>query len=243
MIAGMSTELSSLRATNLCRYFKRGQTEIKALDDITLDIHKGEFVAIVGSSGSGKSTLLAIMAGLDTPSSGSIEIEGRGLHGMTRRELSSHRAHRVGMIFQSFNLISHYTALQNVEAALLFNQTPHKERRRLASETLERLGLSDRLTHRPAYLSGGEQQRVAIARAIVKHPDVLFADEPTGNLDHENADQTAQIIANLNRDGQTIVMVTHNLDLARQYAHRIIRLHYGKIVEDVAIDRSGSISQ
>jgi putative ABC transport system ATP-binding protein len=239
----MTTESSSIQATNLCRYFKRGQTEIKALDGITLDIHKGEFVAIVGSSGSGKSTLLAIMAGLDTPTSGSIEIEGRGLNGMTRRELSSYRAHRVGMIFQSFNLISHYTALQNVSAALLFNDTLHKERQRLAMEALERLGLADRMTHRPAYLSGGEQQRVAIARAIVKRPDVLFADEPTGNLDLDNADQTARLITDLNRDGQTIVMVTHNLDLAREYAHRIVRLHYGKIVDDTMNVHKGSVSE
>jgi putative ABC transport system ATP-binding protein len=228
----MTAESSWLDVTDLCRYFRRGPSEIKALDGVSLAIRQGEFVGVVGSSGSGKSTLLAIMAGLDTPTSGQVRIEGRSIHEMSRKELASYRAHRVGMVFQSFNLIAHYTALQNVETALLFNQTPYKQRRKQASATLEQLGLSDRMTHRPADLSGGEQQRVAIARAIVKRPDILFADEPTGNLDHDNADQIAKLLANLNRAGQSIIMVTHNLELAKQYAHRIIKLSYGRIEND-----------
>jgi len=238
----MTAESSWLDVNHLSRYFRRGPSEIKALDGVSLGIHQREFVGVVGSSGSGKSTLLAIMAGLDTPTSGQVRIEGHSIHEMGRRELASYRAHRVGMVFQSFNLISHYTALQNVETALLFNQTPHKQRRKQAAAALEQLGLSDRMTHRPADLSGGEQQRVAIARAIVKRPDILFADEPTGNLDHDNADQIARLLAELNRAGQTIIMVTHNLELAREYAHRIVRLNYGRIESDSdIINRGGNL--
>jgi putative ABC transport system ATP-binding protein len=147
------------------------------------------------------------------------------------------------MVFQSFNLISHYTALQNVETALLFNGTPRRERRARAVSVLEQLGLSDRITHRPADLSGGEQQRVALARAIVKNPAILLADEPTGNLDHDNAVQTIELLAQLNRQGITVVMVTHNLELARQNATRIIRMYYGHIVgSETALPASGEIS-
>jgi len=235
----MELPASWLSVVDLCRYFRRGQYEVRALDGITIGIQRGEFVGIVGASGSGKSTLLAIMAGLDTPSSGKVRIDGRAIHQMTRQELASYRARRVGMIFQSFNLIPHYTALQNVETALLFNDTPYRERRKLAAEALERLGLAERLTHRPADLSGGEQQRVAVARAIVKRPDILFADEPTGNLDHDNADQVVQLLKDFNGQGQTIVLVTHNLDLARLYAHRIVRLSYGKINDEATARQSG----
>jgi putative ABC transport system ATP-binding protein len=151
---------------------------------------------------------------------------------MSRRELASYRASRVGIIFQSFNLISHYTALQNVETALLFTDTPPKNRRRIAGQALEELGLGDRLTHRPADLSGGEQQRVAVARALVKKPEILFADEPTGNLDYENSRQIGELLTRLNNAGLTILMVTHNLELAGQETGRTIRMHYGRIVED-----------
>jgi putative ABC transport system ATP-binding protein len=225
------TDTPWLKTISLSRYYRRGPQEVKALDGVSLQLNRGEFVSIVGSSGSGKSTLLSIMAGLHTPTSGSVEIEGRSLYEMSRRELSTYRAHRVGMIFQSFNLIAHYTAVQNVETALYFNDTPHKERVRRASEILEQLGLGDRLTHRPADLSGGEQQRVAVARAIVKRPEILFADEPTGNLDFENARQIADLLASLNREGLTVLMVTHNRELAQQYAHVTIRMNYGRIVQ------------
>ena len=220
-----------IQTADLCRYFRRGKSEVRALDGVTLQLPRGEFVGIVGSSGSGKSTLLAIMAGLDTPTSGTVEIEGRTLSSMSRRELAAYRAHKVGMIFQSFNLIAHYTALQNVETALFFNGVPHRDRRRLATAVLEKLGLGDRLTHRPADMSGGEQQRVAVARAVVKKPEILFADEPTGNLDHDNADQIAGLLTELNQSGLTIIMVTHNLEMARAHAHRIIRMNYGRLVD------------
>jgi ABC-type lipoprotein export system ATPase subunit len=221
-----------IRTSNLCRYYRRGQNEVRAVDTVSVSVNRSEFVSVVGSSGSGKSTLLNLLAGLDTPTGGEIEIEGAPLRSRSRRELSAYRAHRVGIVFQSFNLISHYTALQNVEAALLFNNTPHQERRRLATEVLDKLGLADRITHRPADLSGGEQQRVALARAIVKNPEILFADEPTGNLDEDNSCQIVERLADLNRAGLTVVMVTHNLELARTYSHRIIRMHYGKVIDD-----------
>lgn len=221
-----------IRTINLCRYYRRGQSEVRAVDTVSLEVRRNEFVSVVGSSGSGKSTLLNLLAGLDTPSGGVIEIDGISLSTRSRRELSKYRARRVGIVFQSFNLIAHYTAAQNVEAALLFNHTPSKERHRLAVEVLERLGLADRMTHRPADLSGGEQQRVALARAIVKHPEILFADEPTGNLDEDNSRHMVELLADLNRSGLTVVMVTHNLELACTYAQRIIRMHYGRVVDD-----------
>lgn len=220
-----------LRTVDLCRYYHRGPQTVRALDGVTITVGRGDFLSVVGSSGSGKTTLLNLLAGLDTPTSGTVELSGVPLTTMSRRQLSAYRAHKVGMIFQSFNLISHYSAMQNVETALYFNGTSPRERRRLASEILERLGLADRMTHRPADLSGGEQQRVAVARAIVKRPEILFADEPTGNLDFENAQQLATLLSALNGEGLTIVLVTHNLEMAQKYSHRTIRMQYGHVVQ------------
>jgi putative ABC transport system ATP-binding protein len=228
----MSTPL--LRTQELCRFYRRGPQEIKAVDHVNFAVEEGEFVAIVGSSGSGKSTVLNLLAGLDTPTGGSIEFGGTPLSSLSRRQLAAHRAHQVGMVFQSFNLIHHRSAVENVEMALYFNQTPHKVRLARSTSMLERLGLADRMTHRPSDLSGGEQQRVAVARALVKEPKILFADEPTGNLDQENAGQISALLTELNREGLTIVMVTHDLETARNHAHRIIRMHYGRIVDDAA---------
>ncbi len=225
---------SYLRTQNLCRYYKRGTHEVRALHDASIEVHRGELLGLVGSSGSGKTTLLNLLAGLDTPTTGSVEFNGTALTTMSRRQRSAYRAHKVGMVFQSFNLISSYTALQNVEMALYFNDTPTNNRKHLATEILEQLGLGDRLTHKPADLSGGEQQRVALARAIVKKPEVLFADEPTGNLDFENTQQIITLLTDLNRDGLTIVLVTHNLDMANTYSHRVIRMQYGKVIGESA---------
>lgn len=227
-----------LETKNLCRHYRRGPQEVRAVDGVDLVIEKGEFLAIVGASGSGKSTLLNLLAGLDRPTSGMVRLEGVPLNSMTRKELSAYRASRVGIIFQMFNLLPHLTALENVEMALYFTPVLRKERRGKAVQTLESLGLSDRLDHRPNDLSGGEQQRVAIARALVKQPDVLFADEPTGNLDRENAVQIAQLLSDLNETGQTVVVVTHDLELVRQHAGRIIRIQYGKFMNESVGDRS-----
>ena len=223
-----------LRTNDLSRHYHRGPSVVRALDGVSIAIGHGEFLGIVGSSGSGKTTLLNLLAGLDTPTSGTVEIGGVPLSSLSRRQLSAYRAKRVGMIFQSFNLISHCTALQNVEAALYFNGTTPRERRSLSTAVLEQLGLADRLLHRPADLSGGEQQRVAVARAIVKKPEILFADEPTGNLDYENAIQIISLLAGLNRDGLTIVLVTHNLELAKDRTSRVIRMQYGHVVQETA---------
>ena len=220
-----------LNTIDLCRHYQRGPQTVRALDGVTIAVDRGEFLSIVGSSGSGKTTLLNLLAGLDTPSSGAVEINSVPLASLSRHQLSMYRAHKVGMIFQSFNLISHYTALQNVETALYFNDTPPSKRRRLATEMLEQMGLADRTSHRPSDLSGGEQQRVAVARAIVKKPEILFADEPTGNLDFENAQQLATLLSSLNQNGLTIVLVTHNVEMAQQYTHRTIRMHYGHVVQ------------
>ncbi|HEV8538918.1 MAG TPA: ABC transporter ATP-binding protein [Bacteroidota bacterium] len=228
-----------LDALDLCRHYRRGPHVVRALDGVSLAIRRGEYIGVVGSSGSGKTTLLNLLAGLDTPTSGALKFSGRSFTSMSRRELASYRAHNVGMIFQSFNLISHYSALQNVETALLFNNTSPEKRRRLSTAMLEQLGLADRLAHRPADLSGGEQQRVAVARAIVKNPEILFADEPTGNLDYENALQISSLMTGLNRNGLTIVLVTHNLELAQQQSHRTIRMQYGHLVADEAVHRPG----
>ena len=222
-----------IRTVALCKHYHRGPQTIKAVDEVSLGIAKGEFLGICGASGSGKSTMLNLLAGLDSPTSGTIEVDGRPLGSLSRRQLAAYRAHRVGMVFQSFNLIGHRTAQENVELALYFNNTPHRERRLRAAEVLEQLGLGDRLEHRPADLSGGEQQRVAIARALVKRPEVLFADEPTGNLDQENSRQICSLLTDLNRNGLTVVIVTHDIDLAEQYTSRTIRMHYGAIVSDV----------
>lgn len=223
---------SWIKTVDLCRYYTRGSYEVRAVDSVCLSLEKGEFLAIVGASGSGKSTLLNLIAGLDSPTAGRIEFEGIALNSLSRKELASYRAHKVGMIFQSFNLLSHLTALENVERALFFNDTPRRRRKEMALEILARLGMSDRIDHHPADLSGGEQQRVAVARALVKNPEILFADEPTGNLDRDNSIQIADLITDLNRRGLTIVMVTHDLDMAGSYAARMVRMNYGRVIDD-----------
>ena len=224
-----------IQTVGLCRYYRRGPQQVRAVDAVDLAVRRGEFVGIVGASGSGKSTILNLLGGLDTPTAGHIEVDGVSLGSLSRRQLSAYRARRVGMVFQSFNLISHHTALRNVELALYFNDTPAGERRTRAAEILEHLGLADRLDHRPSDLSGGEQQRVAIARALVKRPEILFADEPTGNLDHDNTEQIAALLADLNRRGLTIVLATHDLDLAHTYPHRIVRMQYGRLIGEETI--------
>jgi len=232
---------SWIRARGLCRYYKRGRHAVRAVAGVDLSVVKGEFLAVVGASGSGKSTLINLLAGLDTPTSGHIEIDNQNLSGFSSRALADYRARRVGIVFQSFNLLAHHTALRNVEMALYFNGTPRRERRMRAAAALERLGLEDRKQHRPPDLSGGEQQRVAIARALVKQPDVLFADEPTGNLDRENSAAITNILGELNREGMTVILVTHDMVIARHAARRMIKMHYGRVIPipDTSTDGSG----
>lgn len=219
-----------LYTKDVCRFYERKKSQVRAIDSVCLSVERGDFISLVGSSGSGKSTLLNLLAGLDRPTSGDIFLEGKPFSSMSPRELSFFRANKVGMVFQSFNLVSHLSAQMNVELALYFNGTPRGQRKSLAGEILTRLGLADRLDHRPADLSGGEQQRVAIARALVKNPDILFADEPTGNLDEGNTSEIMALLSELNGKGLTIMMVTHDLALARDFSRKVLRLHYGQIV-------------
>lgn len=221
----------------LCRYYRRGQSEVRAVDGVDLSIERGEFLGVVGASGSGKSTLLNLLAGLDTPTAGYIEVGPQRLDRLSRRELAAYRAQKVGMIFQSFNLLPHHTALKNVELGLFFTGTSRRERRRRAAAILERLGMKERLDHRPIDLSGGEQQRVAVARALVKEPEILFADEPTGNLDQDNSSSIASLLRELNGGGITVVMVTHDVEMARHSAGRIVKMHYGRIDGGGAADQ------
>jgi len=225
-----------LSAVDVSRHYQSGKATIRAVDHVDLSLQAGDFLAVVGASGSGKSTLLNLLAGLDSPTAGRISVDGRALADLDRRARAKYRGGDVGMVFQSFNLIGHLTALQNVELALYFNDTPRDVRRIRAQAMLDRLGLADRAHHRPADLSGGEQQRVALARAIVKEPRVLLADEPTGNLDSENARMIAALFSELNSQGLTVVLVTHDLALASRHARRIVHMSYGHLEPDRATD-------
>ncbi len=220
-----------LYTDNVCRFYQRKTAVVKAVDSVSLSIECGDFISLIGSSGSGKSTMLNLLAGLDRPTSGDIFFEDKSFSNMDRQQLSSYRANKVGMVFQAFNLVPHLTALMNVELALYFNGTPKSKRQFLSEQMLSQLGIADRSDHRPADLSGGEQQRVAIARALVKSPDILFADEPTGNLDEKNTNDIMALLSELNKQGLTIIMVTHDLTLANNVSNKIMQMHYGQIVD------------
>jgi len=215
----------------LSKIYSSGPTRVVALDDVSLSLNEGEFLGVAGPSGSGKSTLMNLLAGLDRPSSGNIKVQGRLISDLDKHELALYRRYQVGMIFQSFNLIGAYTALENVAFPLLFAGVAKKERNERAARILAEVGLYPRKDHRPAELSGGEQQRVAIARALINQPKILLADEPTGNLDSKTARQIVETLSDLNRRrGLTVVMVSHEEDLLREFAHQIIRLHDGAVV-------------
>ncbi len=210
-----------------------GRTTIRAIDGVSLEIEAGEFVALLGASGSGKSSLLNLLAGLDSPTSGSIVVEGRSLAGLSRDDLAKYRRHTVGMVFQSFNLVPAMSVVENVELPLRFAEVERSRRYALVTAALERVGLAGRLRHRPIELSGGEQQRVALARALINSPSILLADEPTGNLDSRTGTEVMELIRSLNESLQmTVVLVTHERDLAEKYADRLIFLADGKVVAD-----------
>jgi len=218
---------------DLARHYTMGQTVVRALDGVTLSVTHGEFLGLLGTSGSGKSTLLNLIAGLDRPTSGSLRVFGGDLAGMSRAELSLHRRRNVGMIFQSFNLIPTMTALENVALALMFAGVPRAERDRHARELLDGVGLGGRQSHRPKELSGGEQQRVAIARALANNPEILLADEPTGNLDSRTGQEILALLHEVNARGRrTVIMVTHDAALASTYAHRTVTLLDGRVVAE-----------
>jgi putative ABC transport system ATP-binding protein len=223
----------AIRTEDVCRHYSMGESLIRAVDGISIEVPAREFVALLGSSGSGKSSLLNLIAGLDRPTSGAVVVDGRDLARMSREELARHRLHTVGMVFQSFNLIPSMTMMENVELPLRFAEVEREQRDSLAREALERVGLSRRLHHRPSELSGGEQQRTALARALINKPKLLLADEPTGNLDSRTGTEIMNLIHEFNMSlGMTIVMVTHERALAEQYAERLIFLADGKLVDD-----------
>ena len=225
----------AIRTEDLCRHYHMGETLIRAVDGVSLEVRPAEFVALLGSSGSGKSSLLNLIAGLDRPTSGSVIVQGRNLAHLSREELASYRLHTVGMVFQSFNLISSMTLAENVELPLRFAEVDRGQREGLAREALARVGLQARMNHRPSELSGGEQQRAALARALINQPRLLLADEPTGNLDSHTGTEIMNFIREFNRQlGMTIVMVTHERTLAERNAGRMIFLADGKMIGDAS---------
>jgi len=210
-----------------------GDALVLAVDDVTLEIPVGEFVALLGSSGSGKSTLLNLFAGLDRPSSGDIFAHGRNLAGMNSQALAEHRSHTIGIVFQAFNLLPRMTLEENVELPLRLAGVERADRAARVREAVERVRLGARLSHRPSELSGGEQQRAALARALVNRPTILLADEPTGNLDSATGDQIMLLLREINETlRMTMVMVTHEQPRAEKFAHRMIMMRDGKVVSD-----------
>ncbi|MEO5897010.1 MAG: ABC transporter ATP-binding protein [Vicinamibacterales bacterium] len=225
----------ALQTRDLKKHYRMGDVDVRALDGVSLTIAEGEFVALLGTSGSGKSTLLNLIAGLDHASEGSLEIFGQDLAQMSRAQLSAHRQRNVGIIFQSFNLVSSMTAADNVALSMMFAGVPRAPRDSRAVTLLAAVGLGERGQHRPRELSGGEQQRVAIARALSNNPRLLLADEPTGNLDSRTSAEIMTILQDLNaRDGKTVIMVTHDPALASRYAHRTVTLLDGAVVAQSA---------
>ena len=228
----MSGMTALLEAREISKIYQMGTTSVAALDNVSMTVDSGEFVAIQGTSGSGKSTLLNMLGGLDHPSSGEVLFSTRPLAPLSKREMARYRRFSVGMIFQNFNLIPTMSAQENVGLALAFGGLRGAQRRKRSQDLLERVGLLDRLTHRPSELSGGEQQRVAIARALANNPKVLLADEPTGNVDSPRAHELLTLLREMvNRDSLTVLIVTHDRELATSFADRIILMKDGKVVK------------
>ena len=222
-----------IRLENVVKGYRRGEQEVRALNGVSLRLDKGQFLSIMGPSGSGKSTLLNLIGGLDQPTTGEIFLDGEPLHGISDDALTLVRRKKVGFIFQFFNLLPILTAVENVALPLLLDGLSFSRIKDKAVQMLEMVGLQGRIEHRPEHLSGGEMQRVAIARALISNPSVLLADEPTGNLDSQRSQEILEILKQLNKEGQTIVMVTHD-PMAAAFASRIIRLKDGLLSEDIS---------
>ena len=220
-----------IRLSDIRKYYQMGDMEVRALDGVSLDIQRGEYVAIMGPSGSGKSTMMNVIGCLDTPTSGEYELNGKLASGMTDDELASIRNEEIGFVFQTFNLLARTTALQNVELPLIYGGVEPKDRKVKAQKALEDVGLGPRSDHMPNQLSGGQRQRVAIARALVNDPSILLADEPTGALDTKTSVEIMNLFEELYQRGNTIILVTHEEDIAR-HAHRIVKLLDGQVIHD-----------
>lgn len=221
-----------IQIKNLEKVFRTEEVETVALDNVSLHIKQGEFVAVMGPSGCGKSTLLNIVGLLDNPTAGSYLLDGKEVGSLKEKERTSSRKGNIGFVFQSFNLIEEFTVFENVELPLIYLKIPAKRRREMVDAILKRMSIAHRAGHFPQQLSGGQQQRVAIARAVVAQPKIILADEPTGNLDSKNGKQVMELLTELNREGATIMMVTHSQHDAR-YTHRVVNLFDGRVVEHV----------
>jgi len=216
-----------IQAKNLTKHYTVGSTIVRALDGLNIDIDKGSYIALMGPSGSGKSTLMNILGCLDTPSSGAYFLNNKDVSQLDDDSLAGIRNKEIGFIFQTFNLLPRYTALENVALPMIYAGIPKKERLARATEVLEKVGLGDRVTHKPNELSGGQRQRVAVARALVMNPSIIFADEPTGNLDSKTSEGIMQLFDEIHQDGNTLIVVTHEEEVAAR-AQKIIRLRDGK---------------
>ena len=220
-----------IQVEDMCKIYNPGVNEVRALDHVSLTVNTGEFLAIIGQSGSGKSTLMNMLGCLDIPTSGKYILDGKDVSHLTDDELSDIRNQEIGFIFQGFNLIPSFTAMENVELPLLYRGIEKKERHELAEAALEKVGLKERMKHKPSEMSGGQQQRVAIARAIAQAPPVILADEPTGNLDSASSQEIIRILKALHKEGRTVILITHDNEIAAQ-ARRVIRIKDGRIEKD-----------
>ena len=223
--------MSIIKVSHLTKIYQTGEVEVIALDDVSFEIKKGEFVAIMGPSGSGKSTLMHLLGVLDIPSKGEYWLDGKLIANLTDDQLAEVRNKNIGFVFQAYNLLPRTSALKNVMVPMMYGEIAKEKRRQEAKKYLEMVGLSDRLDHTPGQLSGGQQQRVAIARALAMNPSIILADEPTGNIASRQAEEIMKILEDLNKQGHTILMITHEREIA-EYAKRIIHLRDGKIVTD-----------
>ena len=235
---GINVMSALVQIEDLSKIYNPGENEVRALDHVNLEIEDQEFVAIIGHSGSGKSTLMNMLGCLDVPTSGTYRLYGKDVSDLSDDELSDIRNKEIGFVFQGFNLIQNLTALENVELPLIYRKVPKAKREELAVNALEKVGLGHRMDHRPAQMSGGQQQRVAIARAIAQAPPIILADEPTGNLDSTSTEEIMQILKDLHKEGRTVIIITHDNDIAKQAPRRIM-IKDGKVESDTKYDHEG----